>query len=255
MNTPRPDTLRPTDAEARTLARTLMRSARYGALACLNTSTGAPLVSRVAMATAMDGAPLILVSSLAAHTGAILADPRCALLVGEPGKGDPLAHPRLSINCTAEPLGRESDAAIEAARRFLNKNPKAKLYAGLADFSWFRLDPNSASLNGGFGKAYALERADLLCDADIARALIPGEQYALDHMNEDHLDAVEIYARAFAKEQAGSWRLTGIDSDGVDMALGDRTARADFPSPVTSPSGIRTALVDLVKTGRILITQ
>ncbi|MDP3897999.1 MAG: pyridoxamine 5'-phosphate oxidase family protein, partial [Mesorhizobium sp.] len=72
------DVIRTTDAEAIRLARTLLRSARFGALAVLDPDTGAPLASRVGIATDLDGAPLILVSGLSAHTRALVADPRCS---------------------------------------------------------------------------------------------------------------------------------------------------------------------------------
>ena len=45
-----------------------------------------------------------------------------------------------------------------AERRYLNRHPKARLYAGFADFAFFRLAVERASLNGGFGKAYHLTR-------------------------------------------------------------------------------------------------
>ena len=70
------DVIRPTDAEAIRLARTLMRTARFGALAVLEPQTGWPMASRVGVATDLDGSPVILVSLLAAHTKAILAAPR-----------------------------------------------------------------------------------------------------------------------------------------------------------------------------------
>ena len=153
--------IRETDAEAIRLAKTLLRTARYGALAVLDPQSGAPLASRVAVATDLDGTPLILVSSLSEHTGGLDADPRCSLLLGEPGKGDPLAHPRISLRCRAERLQRGTPAQIRAERRYLNRHPKAKLYAGFGDFAFFRLEVERASLNGGFGKAYHLDRADL----------------------------------------------------------------------------------------------
>ena len=92
----RPDPIRPTDAEARSLARRLLNDSRHGALGVLDPESGGPFVSRVA--TAWEGrAALILVSALSHHSRALMADPRCSLLVGEPGpKGDPLTHPRLS---------------------------------------------------------------------------------------------------------------------------------------------------------------
>ena len=86
-------------------------------LAVLEPRHGHPLASRVGVATDADGAPLILVSHLSAHTPAMLADPRCSLLVGEPGKGDPLAHPRVTLVCRAERLepGTPADSPRQSA--------------------------------------------------------------------------------------------------------------------------------------------
>ena len=88
---PKKDVLRETDAEARRLAKTLIREARYGALACLEPGSGAPLASRVALAPDISGQPIFLISQLSPHFAALEADPRASLLIGEPGKGDPLA--------------------------------------------------------------------------------------------------------------------------------------------------------------------
>ncbi len=60
--------LRETDEEARKLARVLLRSARYGALAVLDPATGFPFASRVLLGTDIDGVPVILVSALSTHT-------------------------------------------------------------------------------------------------------------------------------------------------------------------------------------------
>ncbi len=126
MNKARKDVIRTTDAEAIQLGRTLVRKARFGALAVLEPETGDPFASRVGVATDLDGAPLILVSSLSTHTAAILADPRCSLLVGKTGKGDPLAHPRITLMCRAERLVPGTPDDLRARRRYLNRNPKAK---------------------------------------------------------------------------------------------------------------------------------
>ncbi len=57
MQEKKKDVLRETDEEAIRLARTLLRSSRYGAIAVLDPQTGAPMASRVAVATDHDGAP------------------------------------------------------------------------------------------------------------------------------------------------------------------------------------------------------
>ncbi len=240
--------LRPTDGEARLLAHRLLRTARYGAIAVLDPESGAPLASRVGVATDLDGAPLILVSLLSAHTKALLADPRCALLVGEPGRGDALAHPRLALSCTAVALAGERGETAQAARRYLNRNPKARLYAGLGDFRWFRLEPGSAMLNGGFGKAYRLTAADILVPTPAGLAAL--EQEAIDHMNRDHRDATALYARAYAGAKRGNWSLTGLDSEGIDLASGDLVLRIAYPKPLAAASDLRQVLVDMAVQAR-----
>ncbi|UCI09285.1 HugZ family protein [Mesorhizobium sp. B1-1-8] len=244
------DVIRKTDADAIRLAKTLIRSARFGALAVIEPGTGAPLASRVGVATDIDGAPLILVSMLSAHTGALLADPRCSLLVGEPGKGDPLAHPRITLACRALRLERGSADHARAERRYLNRNPKARLYAGLGDFSILRLEPERASLNGGFGKAYLLRRADFITDGPVVEELAASEQSTLDHMNADHRDAICVYARHFARVEGDGWIATGFDADGMDLAAADAVCRVFFPQPLGAASELRTVLVEMARAAR-----
>ena len=250
MNVDKPKVIRETDADSIRLAKTLIRAARYGALAVIEPETGAPLASRVGVATDADGAPLILVSALSAHTGAILVEPRCSLLVGEPGRGDPLAFPRITLSCRANRLERGTPDHERAEERYLNRNPKAKLYAGLGDFSFFRLEATGASLNGGFGKAYLLGRDDLLLSGPAVADLAAAEQSALDHMNADHADAIAAYARHYAKADGDGWTMTGIDLEGVDLVRGDETARIWFPAPLGQANEMRKMLVDMAGIAR-----
>ncbi len=250
MTEPKKDVIRETDAEALRLAKTLIRSARFGALAVIEPGTGSPLASRVGVATDIDGAPLILVSMLAAHTGALLADPRCSLMVGEPGKGDPLAHPRITLACRAQRLERGSADHARAERRYLNRNPKAKLYAGLGDFSIFRLEPERASLNAGFGRAYHLDRADFIAGGPVVEELAASEQPALDHMNADHREALAIYARHFGKAEGEDWIVTGFDADGMDLVASDTICRVFFPRPLGAARDLRAVLVEMAGIGR-----
>lgn len=244
--------IRETDGEAIALARRLIRSARHGALAVIEPGTGAPFASRVATATDLDGSPIILVSTLSTHTSGLAADPRCSLLVGEPGKGDPLAHPRITVSCMAERLERGTPAGDRARRRYLNRHPKAKLYADFGDFSFVRLTIKRASLNGGFGKAYLLGTDDLAPQLPANAGLADTEQGALEHMNEDHRDAIDLYARHFGGARSDGWLITGIDAEGLDIASGDEVRRVLFPAPLGEAGQLRAVLVDMAKTARVL---
>jgi putative heme iron utilization protein len=116
------------------LARALLRTIGTGALATLDVATGAPFVSLTTVATDLDGSPLILVSLLSAHTRNLEADGRASLLLSTIGKGDPLAHPRLTLSGRMEPTDepRHRD-------RFLRRHPKAELYVDFPDFSFRRM--------------------------------------------------------------------------------------------------------------------
>ena len=227
------------------LARRLLRTVRAGALATLDKDSGGPFASLVSVATDVDGSPLMLISRLAAHTTNLDKDPRASLLLAAGGKGDPLAHPRLTLT-----------GAVEAApdprirRRFLTRHPKAELYADFPDFSFCRLSVETGHLNGGFARAASLGADEILTDLSNAGALVESEEGALAHMNADHLEAIALYATQLAGEPEAHWRATGLDPDGIDLAAGDLTARVPFPERVTDPGGLRRTLVALAADAR-----
>lgn len=152
--------IRPTTPQAIDLARRLTRDAKFGSLAVLDVDSGSPFVSRVAASVDNDCSPIILVSELSHHTKCLLNDPRCSVLFGEPGKGDPLAYPRVSLSCYAVRVLKTDIDASRFAATFVEGHPKARLYISFADFFFFRLKVLTASLNGGFGQAFVLGAVD-----------------------------------------------------------------------------------------------
>lgn len=225
-------------------SRRLLRSIRAGALATTD-AEGVPFASLVNVATAPDGAPILLLSRLAAHTGHLEADPRCAILLAETGKGDPLAHPRLTVMGT---LSR--DPAPLFRERFLRRHPKSALYVDFPDFSFWRMDVARAHINGGFAKAGQLAGDELMLDPAVAQALAAREGGAVDHMNADHADAIALYAKHFAREAPGPWRATGFDPEGMDLVAGERSVRIVFPERVADASALRRSLVAMAAQAR-----
>ena len=239
-----PEMRRPADDATRSQTKRLLRMARFGALATRTPQDGWPMATRVSLATLIDGAPVFLTSALSAHTAALEDEPRCGLLLGEPGRGDPLAHPRLSLFGTAQRLARADDAS--ARRRFLARHPKAALYADFADFAFWRVEIARAEFNGGFGQAFDLDAADL-APRVAWQDLEPVEPQAVTHMNEDHAAAVAHYARICGAPEGGRWVLTGLDPEGMDLALGDAVLRLDFTAAVSDAASLRAALVALAR--------
>ncbi len=240
----------PADFAPNALAKCLLRAIRAGTLATLDRHTGHPFASLVNVATDVDGSPVILVSRLATHTANVEVDGRASILLAQTGKGDPLAHPRLTLLGHMARLAPEDADEARVRRRFLARHPKSELYAGFADFSFWRLTIASAHLNGGFARAADLTADDVRTDMAGADQLVAAEADAIAHMNADHAEACRIYATKLLGEPEGAWKVTGLDPDGLDLALGDRTARLRFPQRVTEPGQLRQVLVALAAQAR-----
>jgi len=69
-------------------------------------------------------------------------------------------------------------------------------------------------------------------------------------MNEDHAEAVRLYATKLLGADDGAWRLTGLDPEGLDLALNDATLRLPFPQRVATADDLRRALVNLAAKAR-----
>jgi heme iron utilization protein len=238
------------DFDPKALAKSLLRATRAGALATIDRNTGHPFASLVNVATDADGSPVILISRLSTHTANLEADGRASVLLAVAGKGDPLAHPRLTLIGSFHQLPRDDADEARVRRRFLARHPKAELYAGFGDFSFWRLAVVSAHLNGGFARAADLKAGDVMTDICGAAELIEAEAGAVAHMNTDHAEAVRLYATKLIGAEDGPWRLTGLDPEGLDLTWGDATLRLPFSERVTGLAQLRRVVADLAKTAR-----
>src|SRR6185312_6679129 len=215
------------DFDPQRIAKCLLREAGEGALATL-VSGGAPYASLVTVAAMPDGSPVLLLSKLARHTANIAADSRVSLLLKADRAGDPLAGARISISGRLE---KTEDPG--AKRRFLARHPSATGYAEFADFGFFRIEMESAHLVGGFGRIVDLSAEELRTRTDDAEKLLDAEEGAVQHMNEDHLDAIELYATALLGEKPGGWKIASLDPEGCDLICGEKVRRLEFPQRVT----------------------
>ena len=227
-------------------ARALVRRAFKGTLASLDAGNGYPYASLITLATDASGAPIFLISKLARHTANLAKDARASIMVDETGAlADPLQGARLTL------WGRAGPASDEGVRRrFLARHPEAGVYVDFPDFAFWRLKVEGAHYIGGFGRIFDLEPDDLLLTLAGAEALIEAEPDIVAHMNDDHADAVELYATALGDAQPGPWRMVGIDPEGFDIALEGAARRISFAQTITTAAEARTELVRLVTEAR-----
>ena len=205
-----------------------------------------PYASLITLATDASGAPIFLISTLARHTRNLADDPRAAILIDGSGEAaDPLQGARLTLSGRAEKV---NDEAVR--RRFLARHPEAAFYADFPDFAFWRLELEGAHYIGGFGRIFDLAPGDLLVPLEGAETLVEAEAGIVAHMNDDHADAVELYALAFTGGDPGPWRMTGIDPEGCDIALGHDARRVLFATRVLTPGDARKELVRLAEEAR-----
>jgi putative heme iron utilization protein len=228
-------------ASARHVTRTVPK-ATLGTI--LRAAAGWPYVSLVAVATDHDGAPLLLLSDLAEHVKNLKEDDRASLLFDATGElDDPLAGDRVTL------LGRVMRTKVPGHRaRYLARYPGAAMYADFRDFAFYRMHVERAHLVAGFGRIHWIDRAEVLIAP--RPALAEAEAVILEHMNQDHRDVVQLYARQLLGLDGDSWTMTGIDPEGCDLRLDHRTARLRFDESIADPETARAVLVRLAKRAR-----
>ena len=230
------------------LARSLLRRSRQGALATLMASSGDPYCSLVNVASHPDGSPILLISRLALHTRNILDDSRVSLMLDERAAGDPLEGARIMLAGRAEQAGADDEPVLR--RRYLAAHPSAEAFVEFKDFSFFRIRPLWAHLVAGFGRIIDLKPEEFLTDLTDAASLLEAEQSAVEHMNADHREAMNLYATRLLGAESADWRCVGCDPDGIDMQAGTATLRLDFPRPIATPAALRQMLKQLAEQAR-----
>lgn len=224
-------------------ARDIIRRSLTASLATLEADAGAPAVSLIAVGTDIYANPLCLISNLALHTRNITADNRAAILFdGTSNHENPLEGGRVSVKGR---LVRLDDDLVSA--RYLRRHEDAHTYVGFPDFHFYRLNVERAYFVGGFGKIYTIEANELILDEAQANKLASAEADIIEHMNSDHSDAIQNYARHAGAEDGESWSMTGIDPEGFDLRARGLGVRVPFDKPILSAQDARVALVELAK--------
>lgn len=225
-------------------AKKLLREARVGSLGTLMPS-GTPFVSLVAVATAHDGSPLLLISKLAVHTQNLLRDNRISLMVDERGQGNPLANGRLMLTGTIVATTDPEDI-----RRYKARQPDAHVYEAIHDFGYYKMVIDGGHVVGGFGRIFDVKPEEIITDISNARKFVDAEVDFITHLNEDHAATCRLYATKLLGAKDGEWKCVGCDPDGLDLQLGRKALRLVFPQKVRTPGALRKVLKQLADKAR-----
>ena len=154
------------------------------------------------------------------------ADKRASLLIDATGAGDdsagaPPNDPLMQGVFDAD-WGRWACARRRRARLFSGAPPgRAGLRFSISVS--FALRPERAHFIGGFGRIASICRRAIFVSLGGRRKFASSEAGIVSHMNEDHADAIELYATSCsARRGRAPGAMTGIDPEGCDLVLGAR---------------------------------
>lgn len=242
------ESTRPSHAEA---ARTLAAVAREGVLATLEEG-GHPYASIVEVMADDEGAMVLFLSDLAAHTNNLKGDARASVVVADSGGIDGagagvLARGRATLQGELVVVEDGRDRFGEA---WVARHPGAANYIGFTDFNFYRMEVERIRYIAGFGRmgwvtaaTYREARPDPLRE-------MAGD--VIDHMNEDHAHNLVDYLHAYtAAHWADEATMVGLDQYGFDIVgtAGERseTFRLTFVEPRDTREQIHEVMVRLAR--------
>jgi heme iron utilization protein len=215
-------------------------------------AAGYPFGSLVACAADDAGRVVLCLSDLAVHAVNLAVDPRASVLVAADAAGDPLAAARVTLVGDLREVPEAERAAVREEYRRVHADA---FYAGFADFRVYRLEPTAVRYVGGFGRMSWVS-------ADEYRAAAPDPLRShadgiLDHMNDDHADALVAFCRVLGERpEVTEARMVGVDRYGFDVLAttpstpSPRAIRFGFDVAADTTDAVRAAMIGLVRRTR-----
>jgi hypothetical protein len=142
----------------------------------------------------------------------------------------------------------------EAHDQYRVGHPEA-FYSVFPDFRIYRLEVEAVRYVGGFARmSWVNPEHYRAAEAD---PLIPHAMRIIDHMNDDHADALVGFCRVLGGRPGTGWaRMVRVDRYGFDVLAADsaepadqdqrKTLRIVFEQPCDTPEAVRAAMVALV---------
>ena len=247
----------------------------HGVLSTISSNKGTedyPIASVVPFAITPEGKPYILIAGIAAHTKNLRQNNKSTLFISHPNpEGDPQSFWRASIignfkevktTATLDGEGTDSETTVIVTdleqdmmlTRYRAQVPNADAYLKTHNFSfWLMHDIVKIRYIAGFGRICWIEGDEYL-SKDIHPTFESSKLESIEHMNEDHVDAmVDIYDGYHGKTSS-SVTMTDLDSRGVFLQCQDSIHSFYVPFGKTiAEDELRIAIIGLVKQARVQI--
>jgi len=132
------------------------------------------------------------------------------------------------VQCEATRVDREDSRHAHLRERFIRRHPKSALYIDFADFMLMRFTPLSALLNGGFGRAFQIDGADLVIQSDSLADFAKLEFELINDFNQNEQNFVTDIMLRHSLPKIGKTEICGMDVAGMDIKAKDILYRVEF---------------------------
>lgn len=232
--------------------RTLVYRTNSGTLSTMSEKhPGSPFGSLMPYGLDDKGRPVFLISTMAMHTQNLIRDPKASLFVSQTDSGgDPLDASRVTLMGLVTKVPEDETKNVRDP--YLSRYKNASYWVDFDDFSFYRMDITDIYFVGGFGamgwvtpEEYANAEIDPL--ADSASGII-------QHMNEDHVDALGLIVKKYLAMDCESASMTSVDRLGFQVRFKHEgefySRRVGFLREVKTPEQTREVIVEMVKQAR-----
>ena len=203
---------------------------------------GYPFASVVPFCLDSSGAPIILISSIAQHTKNIIANDKVSLLVQQAHEGNVQEVGRLTLVGDAQPV--QSDDQENIAQRYYRFFPDAGGYHQTHNFSFYRINIRRLRFIGGFGQIHWFEPSACITQNPFDYR---AESSIINHMNDDHADAIEKYLLQLSAKPSNDFAMVGIDQTGMHLRNDRKIYRYTFSRSINDAKQAREILIELAR--------
>lgn len=234
--------------QALTDAKALLRGCETGVISTISHNLrGYPFGSVSPFISCSEGKLYFYISDIAQHAKNLEKDSRMSLTVfHQAEEGDQNAHGRVTVVGDAAPI--KGDKAKQILEQYVRRFPEAETYKQAHDFNVWQMDVVRVRYIGGFGKIFWLEQEEW--NAPASPWSIEAEKNMIDHMNEDHQDAMSLILAHHHGIQDNAPIMSGVVSDGFYIYSNNKNYYVPFESTCTKHEDVRMALVKLTNRAR-----
>jgi len=235
--------------EALVDAKNLLRSCEAGVVSTIsNNLRGYPFGSVTPFISCSEGKIYFYISDIAQHAKNLTKDSRMSLTVFHEAKsGDQNAHGRVTVVGDAKPV-EDTEKAEQLLTQYIRRFPEAESYKQAHDFKIWQMEVVRVRYIGGFGKIFWLEPEEWQAPASVWD--FTAETGMVEHMNEDHQDAMALILAQHHSIQDDAPTMTGVVNDGFYMRSGDHNYFVPFKNTCEAQGDVRMELVRLTNQAR-----